>query len=547
MAIFSFTNIAVSLLSLYFARRIYWESTTGTRRRALAKQHGCLPAKQRLNRVLPNFLPDMLGIDMIISQYRAYKAHRMLEQEANDLRSAGAHTIQTSALGLNVFITDDPENVKALLATNFEVWSLGQSRIKRMSSYLGHGIFTNEGKAWKCSREMLRPCFERSAVADVSIFKKHTERLIGLLPLDGSEVDLQPLFHELTLDVATEFLFGRSTNSLGEGGGEDEGVKAENIKKWGFLGALLPDKKKKRSIKIIQDFIDKVIDEELCLHEEEKKNKKDTQRYIFLHELVTATQDRTVIRNELLNILLAGRDTTASLLSNLVWELSRQPTVLARLREEVDSVVGTSTTNENNNSNSDEDAGIHDIKNDHEHEHEHESDMDPPTPTYAQLKELKYLRAIINESQRLYPVVPANGREALHDTILPHGGGGGGGSGGDGGGNTPLFIPKASYVQYNTYSMHRRASLFGPDPETFRPERWLNNDSNDHQPLRPGWAYIPFSGGPRSCLGQNFALTEAMFVVVRLVQKCEIERRDEGVWREKVGLTCMGLGVVGLG
>lgn len=163
----------------------------------------------------------------------------------------------------------------------------------------------------------------------------------------------------------------------------------------------------------------------------------------------------------------------------------------------------------------------------------------PPTPTYAQLKELKYLRAIINESQRLYPVVPANGREALHDTILPHGGAGSGS--GSSSSNTPLFIPKSSYVQYNTYSMHRRASLFGPDADTFNPERWLN-DSNNNQLLRPGWAYIPFSGGPRSCLGQNFALTEAMFVVVRLVQRCEIERRDEGVWREKVGLTCMGLG-----
>lgn len=175
------------------------------------------------------------------------------------------------------------------------------------------------------------------------------------------------------------------------------------------------------------------------------KNKKDNQRYIFLHELVTATQDRTVIRSELLNILLAGRDTTASLLSNLVWELSRQPSVLARLREEIYSVIGTTNTtttaNETNNSNSDE----HDGSSSHENEHEHETDdIDPPTPTYAQLKELKYLRAIINESQRLYPVVPANGREALHDTILPHGGGGDG--------NTPLFIPKSSYVQYNTYS-----------------------------------------------------------------------------------------------
>ncbi|CAO2650850.1 Nn.00g091470.m01.CDS01 [Neocucurbitaria sp. VM-36] len=276
MAIFSFTNITVSLVSLYVVRRIYWEATTGTRRRALAKQHGCLPPQKRLNRVLPNLI-DLFGVDMVISNYRAYKAHRKLEQEANDLRDAGAHTIQAKVFGLNIFITDDPENVKCLLATNSDTWSLGQSRIKVMSSYLGHGIFTNEGKAWKHSRDMLH----------------------------GSEVDLQPLFHELTLDVATDFLFGRSTNSLNRAD-ESEDVKefiesfeycldplsSDNCKRFGYLGLLLPDRKKKRSVKFIQDFTDKVIDEELRL-KEETQDKQDS-RYIFLHDLITATQDRTV-------------------------------------------------------------------------------------------------------------------------------------------------------------------------------------------------------------------------------------------------------------
>ena len=270
MAIFSFTNIAVSLVSLYVVRRIYWEATTGTRRRALAKQHGCLPPKQRLNRILPNLI-DLFGVDMVISNYRAYKVHRMLEQETNDLRDADAHTIQAKVFGMKIFITDDPENVKCLLATKIDMWGLGKPRIKELSSVLGHGIFTNEGKAWKHSRDMLRPCFERSAVADVSIFNKHTERLISLLPTDGSEVDLQPLFHELTLDVATEFLFGRSTNSL-DRGYDNEDVKefieafeycldplsSDNCKRFGYLGLLLPDKKKKRSVKFIQGTLNSI-------------------------------------------------------------------------------------------------------------------------------------------------------------------------------------------------------------------------------------------------------------------------------------------------
>lgn len=267
MAIFSLTNVAVSMATIYIIHRLYWEATTGTRRRSLSKQHSCLPPRARINRVFPTILPTF-GLDFVVSNYRAIKTHCLLSSWAEELMNAGAHTIDTSALGLKLFVTDDPENIKALLATDFESWSLGKERIEQMSSYLGHGIFTNEGKAWKHSRDMLRPCFEKSAVADVSIMEKHTERLIHLLPADGSEVDLQSLFHELTLDIATEFLFGRSTNSLDRGEESKEVQEfieafeycgnpflSENHNKYGYVGLFLPDKKRKRSIKLIQGML----------------------------------------------------------------------------------------------------------------------------------------------------------------------------------------------------------------------------------------------------------------------------------------------------
>ena len=108
---------------------------------------------------------------------------------------------------------------------------------------------------------MLRPCFERSAVADVSLLDKHTTRLLDLLPGDGSEVDLQPLFHELTMDIATEFLFGRSMNMLDrtvERTDVKEFVEAfeyagdpmlnENQERWGWLGLFMKDGKWERCI-----------------------------------------------------------------------------------------------------------------------------------------------------------------------------------------------------------------------------------------------------------------------------------------------------------
>jgi cytochrome P450 len=84
--------------------------------------------------------------------------------------------------------------------------------------------------------------------------------------------------------------------------------------------------------------------------------------------------------------------------------------------------------------------------------------------------------------------------------------------------------------------MQRRADLFGSNADVFRPERWLEPG------FRPGWAFIPFSGGPRACIAQNFAQTQTMYVVVRLLQTFDIERKDFEEWREKLSITCTGLG-----
>ena len=86
---------------------------------------------------------------------------------------------------------------------------------------------------------------------------------------------------------------------------------------------------------------------------------------------------------------------------------------------------------------------------------------------------------------------------------------------------------------YSVYSMHRLASIYGPDAEAFRPARWLATDP----PLRPGWGFLPFNGGPRTCLGQQSALIEASYATVRLVQTFGgVEPRNQQPWTENLGL-----------
>ena len=187
-----------------------------------------------------------------------------------------------------------------------------------------------------------------------------------------------------------------------------------------------------------------------------KAEKHPTSRYVFLHELVSQTADKIKIRSELLNILLAGRDTTASLLSNVWFELSNRPDVWRRLQRDVDSVNGE-------------------------------------CPTFEKLKDMKYLRAVLNESLRLYPVLPENDRQADVDTTLPVGGGDDG--------KSPVFVKKGQLVHWSLYAMHRRKDLYGEDAEEFKPERWL--DQGEKKGLRVGWEYLPFNGGPRICIGRK--------------------------------------------
>ena len=241
---------------------------------------------------------------------------------------------------------------------------------------------------------------------------------------------------------------------------------------------FIPRRKYNRGIKVIDNFVFPFVHQALALPTDDlEKIGRSEKSFNFLHALAYFTRDPKVLRDQIVAVLLAGRDTTAATLSWTFYELSHYPAVYAKLRQEILDTVGPTRT-----------------------------------PTYDDLKQMKYLRQTINEALRLYPAVPYNLRTALVDTTLPIGGGPNG--------DLPLSIVKDDIVVYSTLAMQRRRDLYPPttenfaDPAIFSPDRW------DHW-VPKSWNYIPFNGGPRICIGQNFAMTEMSYVIVRILQRYE--------------------------
>lgn len=193
----------------------------------------------------------------------------------------------------------------------------------------GDGIFTQEGVAWKHSRETLRLQFLHKQYEDLEVFNQAIGDLLDTISdaviKHGGIVDLQPLFFRLTLDTTTSFLFGESTRSLKQpdAAGEQTFADAFNLaqeyvaKRFRLLDLywLIGGRKFKQACKRVHDFADQIIDRNLS---KERIADHTRNSYIFLDSLAETTPDRVALRGQIINILAAGRDTTACLLS---WTL----------------------------------------------------------------------------------------------------------------------------------------------------------------------------------------------------------------------------------
>lgn len=358
----SFFALIICISISQFLQHLRW-------RKAVAL-YGCKPCQSFPTQ------DRILGLDFIRDNIKAFRARRMLELMSGRVTNFGPTWQVRVFLTRRSVFTADPDNIKTILSLKFKDFAISGRR-PLMGPLLGRGIFTSDGDEWAHSRALLRPNFTKDQVADLALIEIHVDHLFKLLPGDGTTVDLQPLLHRFTLDSATDFLFGRSTNTLADAKERDLEFARALRYSLDHMALLLAagrlrklwgaDTQFAKSTAICRSYVDTFLDEVMSYKAGEKApdallGTGDSRRNSFLRDLANTIDDKDKIRGELLSLLLAGRDTTASLLSSLFWQFSRRPDVWKLLCDEI-------------------------------------GELNYQRPTYEQLRNLKYARFCINEGK----------------------------------------------------------------------------------------------------------------------------------------------------
>ncbi|KAJ7853332.1 cytochrome P450 [Mycena olivaceomarginata] len=500
--------LTATSLPLYVTYRV-WRKDTLQRREADAMGA----------RIAPTVQGKWLGNIDWMRQLVHLRAHGYPGDGLNEVIAELGPVLNMRVLWMDSIFTVCPEHIKLILATDFNNYEKGERFRFGSYSVLGTGVFNSDGEMWKFHRAMTRPFFSRDKISHFDIFDGHAEDVISIIKQRtraGYSVDFQDLIGRFTMDSATEFLFGTCVQSLKANipyghnvafsPPQSSSAKAQTANKFieafnesmqviaerEYIGAIWPlfeisRDKSAAAMKIVSAFLDPIIAaaiEKKRAAEGIATEKGDVEAETLLDELLSSTSDPKVLKDETLNILLAGRDTTMHVMTMVIYFLSIHPDACVRLREEVLTHVGPTRR-----------------------------------PTFNDIKDMKYLRAVINESMRLYPSVPFNVRECIQATTWPS----------PDPNEKPIYIPAGAKFPYSAMLMHRRPDLWGPDAEEFSPDRFLDERLKKYLINNP-FQFLPFNAGPRICLGQQFAYNEMSFMLIRLLQSFESFSVDEAAF-----------------
>jgi enediyne biosynthesis protein E7 len=352
------------------------------------------------------------------------------------------------------FVINHPDDVKRVLVGNHRNYTKGVG-LNRVKILLGNGIMTSEGELWRRQRYMMQPMFHRRIITEFArLIATANDRFIERWEAQarrGELVNVTDDMSELTLDIVLRSIFGRDLERLASqlGGNPFEVLTKDQARNLRFAYKF-------RSLaKLVGELV-------------QRRRGEPEQHFDYIAMLMDARDketgdpmgDRQLI-DEVLTLIVAGHETTASGLNWTWYLLSQHPEADARLHAEIESVP-----------------------------------EDDAPPSLAQMEALPYTQQVVNEALRLYPPGWLLSRRTIGADVL-----------------AGFAVPAGTDVLLSPYLLHRHPRYW-LEPDAFRPERF----APDHEAERPRFAYMPFAAGPRHCIGEAFALYEMLMHLYKVAR-----------------------------
>lgn len=380
------------------------------------------------------------------------------------------------------YLVSDPDLIREVLVTQAANFPKDDRDIEILSRMLGYGLVTTNGEAHKRQRRLTQPAFHSRRIdAYAATMVDYTLAMIGEWQLDAPGetpvVDISEAMRELTMYIVARTLFGAdriamkdTADAIGQAIHILQDITNREFQSPVVWPAWLPTSRNRRrrfAAAILYDTIDALIAERRAAAVDGRvADTGDLLSMLLLSQDESGdSMSDAEVRDQLVTLFVAGHETTSNALTWTWYLLSQHPAAEATLHKELDRVLG-----------------------------------DRP-PALTDLPALPYTLRVIKEALRLYP--PAwvlNVRRAAADTTV--------------GG---YAVRRGDQLWLSPYVTHRRPHLF-PDPERFDPDRW----TPEREKALPKFAYMPFGGGPRVCIGNSFALMEAQLIVAAVAQQARL-------------------------
>lgn len=366
--------------------------------------------------------------------------------------------------GRHVYLVNDAEVVKDVLVTNNHKFIKGRA-LQLFKRLLGNGLLVSEGDFHRRQQKLMMPSFRKQQVEQYAeIMLSLADRTSGLWQ-DGKTVDMHHEMMRLTLQVAVRALFNSDIDDDVRDIGAALTVGMEMFERTAMPMAekmehwpLPSNRRFAQSKASIHAIIQRIIDE----HRQRGEDTGDLiSAMLRAQDEDGAHMTDAQLKDEVTTLFVAGHETTAVALFHTWYVLTQYPAVERKLHDELDAVLGGRP------------------------------------PTLADYERLPYTRRVFQEVLRLYPSVWALSREAIADYQIG-----------------PYHVPKGSSIAFFPYMLHRNPRYYD-QPEVFDPDRWLPEADAG----RPRYAYIPFGGGVRSCIGESFAWLEGVLTLALLAQR----------------------------